>query len=56
MQILRHSKVAITMEIHTEVVSSTTALAKANERLGPRDDSCTLRFLRFALLDPTPGC
>ena len=37
MQILRHSKIAITMEIYTEVVSSATreALAKLGERLGP---------------------
>jgi integrase len=35
MQILRHSKIAITMEIYTEVVSSSTreALAKLGERL-----------------------
>jgi hypothetical protein len=37
MQILRHCKIAITMEIYTEVVSSATreALAKLGERLGP---------------------
>jgi integrase len=36
MQILRHSKIAITMEIYTEVVSSATrdALRKLGERLG----------------------
>ena len=37
MQILRHCKIAIMMEIYTEVVSSATreALAKLGERLGP---------------------
>ena len=42
-QILRHSKIAITMEIYTEAVSAATrdALRKLGERLGPR-----LRFSR----------
>jgi hypothetical protein len=31
MQILRHSKIAITMEIYTEVVSSRTHEALAND-------------------------
>jgi integrase len=37
MQILRHSKIAITMEIYTEVVSSATreALRKLGAQLGP---------------------
>ncbi len=37
MQILRHSKIAITMEIYTEVVSSATreALRKLGDQLGP---------------------
>jgi integrase len=37
MQILRHSKIAITMEIYTEVVSSVTreALRNLGEQLGP---------------------
>jgi len=37
MQILRHSKIAITMEICTEVVAAATrdALRKLGERLGP---------------------
>ena len=37
MAILRHSKIAITMEIYTEVVSSTTreALRKLGDQLGP---------------------
>jgi hypothetical protein len=37
MQILRHSKIAITMEICTEVVSSATreALRKLGDQLGP---------------------
>jgi len=37
MQILRHSKIAITMEIYIEVVSSTTseAIRKLGDRLGP---------------------
>ena len=37
MQILRHSKIAITMEIYTEVVSSATreALRRLGDRLGP---------------------
>ena len=36
MQILRHSKIAITMEIYTEVVSSSTreALRKLGDQLG----------------------
>jgi len=36
MQILRHSKIAITMEIYTEVVSSATreALRKLGDQLG----------------------
>jgi hypothetical protein len=37
MQILRHSKIAITMEIYTEVVSSATreALRKLGDQLAP---------------------
>jgi hypothetical protein len=37
MQILRHSKIAITMEIYTEVMSSATheALRKLSDQLGP---------------------
>jgi integrase len=37
MQILRHSRIAITMEIYTEVVSSATreALRKLGDQLGP---------------------
>jgi integrase len=37
MQILRHSKIAITMEIYTEVVSSATseALRRLGDQLGP---------------------
>ena len=37
MQILRHSKIAITMEICTEIVAAATrdALRKLGERLGP---------------------
>jgi integrase len=37
MQILRHSKIAITMEIYTDVVSSATreALRKLGDQLGP---------------------
>jgi len=37
MQILRHSKIAITTKIYTEVVSAATrdALRKLGERLGP---------------------
>jgi hypothetical protein len=44
MQILRHSKIAITMEICTEVVSSATreALRKLADQLGPLGDCCTL--------------
>jgi hypothetical protein len=36
-QILRHSKIAITMEIYTEVVSSATreALRKLGDQLSP---------------------
>ena len=36
MQILRHSKIAVTMEIYTEVVSSAAreALRKLGDRLG----------------------
>jgi hypothetical protein len=45
MQILRHSKIAITMEIYTEVVSSATreALRKLGDQLGP-----LRRLLHFA--------
>lgn len=37
MQVLRHSKIAITMEIYTDVVSATTreALRRLGEQLGP---------------------
>ena len=37
MQILRHSKIAITMEIYTEVVSSATrdALGRLGDQFGP---------------------
>jgi hypothetical protein len=37
MQILRHSKIAITMEIYAEIVAAATrdALRKLGERLGP---------------------
>jgi hypothetical protein len=37
MQVLRHSKIAIPMDIYTEVVSAATrdALRKLGERLGP---------------------
>ena len=37
MQILRHSKIAITMEVYTEVMSSATreALRKLGDQLGP---------------------
>jgi hypothetical protein len=36
-QILRHSKIAITMEIYTEIMSSATceALRKLSDQLGP---------------------
>jgi hypothetical protein len=45
MQILRHSKIAITMEIYTEVVSSATR--EALRRLG---DQPGLRHCRTLLL------
>jgi integrase len=50
MQILRHSRIAITMEIYTEVVSSPTreALRKLGDQLGPWGDCCTLLLHQHA--------
>ncbi len=41
MAILRHSRIALTMEIHTQVPDEATraALRRLSDQLGPADDS-----------------
>jgi hypothetical protein len=56
MRILRHSKIAITMEIYTEVVSSATreALRKLGDQLGPRITAAGRCCVVSSLCTPEP--
>jgi hypothetical protein len=55
MQILRHSKIAVTMEVYAEVVSASTkdALRRLGEQLDSGDAACSLLY--FAAAGPAVG-